>query len=757
MGHGAGSTSVPRLSSRSAALIVAVIIFSAGFVALNIISITLSYPHQLRGLYTYRSATVGDGLLLPVWAYGLTRAIAVQEPWPSRGRLVVACAALAGGAVGVTTQIAWLTSSSTVLNWTIPAPHRFNFAGWYHAGFLSVASAVFAALCAALWVRVRSEPTEEALARLRAYGAFAVTGPPLAFAGLLGLDNVPAGQNPLRASTFALPVIAMVILSLLLLSVTGRRGIRTCAALFVASVVPAAAFTAIFWPDSGFRGNTLLVVLTAMLGGIAIGPPGQQSRILDRVVTSLLVGICLAGPVAIAAGASKVSLATMAGALAVSMVLAAVEHFALVRQADVPKAEQIGEAGVPASGAVLALACAGSYLSDGGREGTWIAVVCPLLTTIIVSPWIALRFEPVIKAENDAVAADKLSLIKRNSYQAIGGITGMALVSLLALIVGTTPAIRWRVDSWNPVLVTMVCVAAGVLAIAALIMSMADKKSFHQIRCSAVCLASWTAIQCALFALAQPSGVVGVLVSAFMALVVGLFVAEGIRGNMSSLHNMPIDRPVKVIAALSGLAAGSTALWLLDMTVMVRSRPPSLFAAITAMIISVGAIQVLPYLAAQSLRRVPPQRFVSATPLDGVRQDSFVSLLLGIFVAWVPLAMFAHMGDLKSWVVTTFAYYCYLALAYMWIMRNNVEHVGRAFTRARLEAGGGQIPPDQNTALEGLRIHCQRQNAIALSALIPFAVTASLALASVSGGFKATSGPLGFIKTLLTFNVDNSP
>jgi hypothetical protein len=755
VGHGPGSASAQRLSPRWVALAAAAIILIAGFVALNVMSFTLNYSHQLRGLYTYRSATVGDGLLLPVWAYGLTRAMAVQERWPPWSRLVVACAALAGGAVGVATQIAWLTSTTTVPNWTIPAPHRFNFAGWYHAWFLSVASAVFAALSAALWLRVHSEPTEGVLARLRAPGAFAITGPPLAFAGLLAIDNVPAGQDPLRASTFVLPISAVLALSLLLVTATRRRGIKACVALLAVSVLPVAAFTAIFWPGSVFRSHTLLVVLAAMLGGVVVSPPGRRPRILNRVVVALQVGICLAGPVAIAADKSKVTLVPMATALVVSIALAAAEHFALVRQAYIPAGQEKGGTGVPAVGVVLALTCAGAYLSDGGGEGTWIVVACPILTALIVAPWIFLRFRPVIAAEDDGVAVEELSWIKRNSYQAIGGITGMAIVSLLALIVGTAPTRRWRVGSWNTMLVTMVCVAAGILVIAILIMLIADKRSFHQVRSSAACLASWTAGQCVLFALAQPSSIVGDLVSVFMALVVGLFVAEGIRGNMSSLHNMPIDRPVKVIAALSGLAAGATVLWLLDMTVMVRGKPPNLFAAIAAMIISVAAIQVLPYLAARSLRRLPSRQFVAATPLAGVLQDSFVSLLLGIFVAWLPLAILAHIGDLESWAVTTLAYFCYLAAAYMWIMRNNVEHVTRAFAKARQDAGGGQIPIDQNDALEGLRTHCRRQNALALSALAPVALVASIALATISGGFKSPSGPLDFIKTLLAFEAGN--
>jgi hypothetical protein len=740
---------MPKLSPRSFALLVALIVLVSGFGALNVASVIMNYSPKLRGLYSYRSAALGDGLLLPLWAYGLARAAAVQERWPGRTKIVIGCVALAGGVAGVATQIAWLRSATAAPNWTIPTPHTFNFAGWYHAAFLSVASAVFAALCAALWLRVRRESTVQALARLRAPGAFTVTCPPLAFACLLALDNVPTGQDPFHASTFVLPVVTLLILYALLVSATNGCGIKAATELTVASVLPAAAFTAIFWPGSIFRGPTLLIAVAAVLGGVAISPPSRLSRVEERAMAAVMIGVCLAGPVTGAADRSKVTFTPMLVALAVSIALAATERIVLIRLANVPVASSTRDSGVLAVGSVLALACAGAYLADNGKYGGWIALVGPLLTVAIVAPWIYRQFDVVIDAEKNGVAADELSRVKRNAYQAIGGITGMALISLLSLSIGTAPARHWRNGSWNTLLVVMISVAAAVLVVTILTMLLATKRSAHQVMVSAVCLAGWTVCQLGLFALAQPSGAVGVLVSVLVALIVGLFVAEAIRGNMSTLHNMPLDGLVKVITVLSGLAAGSTVLWLLDMTAMVRGKPSSLFAAITAMTISVSAILILPYLAARSLHRQPPRQFAPATPLAGVLQDSFVSLLLGIFVVWLPLTLFAHIGDVKSWAQVILPYMAYLSAAYIWIMRNNVEHVDRAFSGAREGAGSGPIPQDQRDALEGLRTHCQRQNRLALAALVPLIVVAVFSLLSELGGFKPTKGMLGFVRTLL--------
>jgi len=560
---------------------------------------------------------------------------------------------------------------------------------------------------------------------------------------------VPTGQTPWRASTFVLPAVALVILYVLLVSATHGRGIKVSTELTVASVLPVAAFTAIFWPGSVFRGLTVLTALAAMLGGVAISPPSRRSRVEERAVAAMLIGACLAGPVVVAASSSKVTFTPMLAALAVGIAFAGAERFALIRLANVRAASTAGDPGVLAVGAVLALACSGAYLSGGGRYGGWIALVGPVLAVTIVAPWIYRRFDVVIEAETMGVAADELSRTKRDTYQAIGGIAGMALISLLSLSIGTAPAQHWHNGSWNALLVAMMGVAAAVLVVVILVMLLAGKRSAHQVTVSAICLGVWTVCQCTLFALAQPSGVVGVPVSVLAALIVGLFVAEGIRGNMSSLHNMPLDGPVKVIAVLSGLAAGSTMLWLLGMTAMVKGKPSSLFAAITAMTISVSAIQLLPYLAARSLHRQPSKLFVPATPLSGVLQDSFVSLLLGIFVVWLPLAILAHIGDVQSWAQINLPYVAYLSAAYAWIMRNNVEHVDRAFAKAREEAGSGKVPFDQRTALEGLRTHCKRQNKLALGALVPLIVVAVFSLASELGGFKPTRGLLSFVRTLL--------
>ncbi|HEV2375916.1 MAG TPA: hypothetical protein VGS19_27585 [Streptosporangiaceae bacterium] len=652
--------------------------------------------------------------------------------------------------MGVATQISWKASASTPLNWTIPAPHTFNFAGWYHAVFLSLASALFAALGTALWLRLHSASTSQVLCRLRMPGAFAITCPPVTFAGLLALDNVRAGADPLSAQTFVLPGGTLLVVYVLTAFATHWRDFKTPAVLAMASAIPAAAVMAVFWPGSVFRGHSLLLAFAAMFGGVALSPIGEHPRVVHRAIAASLIGVSLAGPIVVAADATKVRFVPIAVALAVGMVLAAAERFLLVRLADSSASWTLKESGVFPVWVMLGLACAGVYLADGGEHPLWFGFAGLPLTLFVVAPSIYDRFEPVITGENAEVDAAALSLLKKNAYQVIGGITCLALLSLLSFVIGTTPAKDWKVGAWNASAVVMLITSGAVLIVVTLTLLIAANRPSPQAVVSATGLSTWVVCQLVLFAIAQPSGFAGMLIGIFMSVIVGLFVAEAITGNMAKLQNMPLDGPVKTIAALAGMAGGSTTLWLVSSASMIRGKPSNLAASIGFLVISVAAILLLPFLAAKSLHRSkPPRQFVPAAPLAGVLQDSFVSLLLAVFVGWLPVLVLARVGDLTSWTAAILAYAGYLSAAYVHIMRTNAEHVERVFDRAQKAAGDGEIPADRRAALEALRTHCRRQNILALIALIPLFAVALYSLATERGGFRPQTGVVGFLKGLL--------
>jgi hypothetical protein len=524
--------------------------------------------------------------------------------------------------------------------------------------------------------------------------------------------------------------------------------------LCAASVIPTAAIMAIFWPGSTFRGHSVLIALAAVFSGVALSSPGQRPRVVDRAVAASLIAISLAGPVIVAVNTHKVAFVPTAVALAVGMILAAVEQFLLLRLAEATGPWTVQNSGVLATGTLLGLTCAGGYLADGGAyvgsHALWFGAVGLLLTVLVVAPWISGQFEPVITAEDEGVAAPLLSQRKKDSYQVIAGMTGLALISMVSFIIGTTPAQDWRIGSWSALLTVVLIISSVTLLVVTSVLLVASTKPSPQSLASVIGLSIWTICQCLLFALIQPVGLKGNLIATYMALVIGLFIAEGIRGNLSSLHNLPFDGQVKLITVLGGMAAASTVLWLVGLTYSVKHRPSNLVAALIALLISVVAIQLLPYLAAKSLHRdSPPKQFVSAAPLAGVLQDSFISVLLAVFVGWVPVLVLAHLASLDQSGAVVLAYVGYFSAAYVYIMRNNVKHVERTFKTAREKSDNGIIPVDQKSALEGLRRHCQNQNALALIALLPLTLIAMLQIALEMAGFKPNAGPLDIIKRLL--------
>jgi hypothetical protein len=130
-------------------MLCATVVCASGFGVLSVLWLTGHHSSHLRGLFTYASATVGDGILIPVLT-GLLLAVnrSATLPRPINEARWMAFWALLGAIGGISTQLAWLADDHPELNWTLPRPHHFNYAGVYHGAFLVLMSAALAALAA---------------------------------------------------------------------------------------------------------------------------------------------------------------------------------------------------------------------------------------------------------------------------------------------------------------------------------------------------------------------------------------------------------------------------------------------------------------------------------------------------------------------------------------------------------------------------------------------------------------------------------
>jgi len=185
-----------------AALTAAVATGVGGFGVMCVLAATA--PTSLRSLpdlWSYRSATWGDGLLLPLSCGALVFARRNLPGGGSRG--VTATMAVAGGLGGLATQVFWLLDDSPRLNWTLPEPHRFNAAGVYHGVYLVIMSSIFAGLWASIISRIRaSVRAGDAVSWPLVGGGIGLAlGAGAGFAALVIADNQISAGSSSSAST----------------------------------------------------------------------------------------------------------------------------------------------------------------------------------------------------------------------------------------------------------------------------------------------------------------------------------------------------------------------------------------------------------------------------------------------------------------------------------------------------------------------------------------------------------------------------
>jgi len=203
----AGDILIP-LAPRYRALRAAYAIFCLGFGALNIFGALGLGDPRLPGLYSFRTATVGDGFLLPLLAYALVRSAGPRGPEGRFQAVFSRAGGITGVLLGLAVQAQALIDPDARLDWTFPAPHSYNFPGWYHAVFLVSASGFYGRELALVLARLREESRESrplALRRVRSLGTLAVLIPGFSFLGLLVEDGLSPD-----------PVTSMIVLGSLL-------------------------------------------------------------------------------------------------------------------------------------------------------------------------------------------------------------------------------------------------------------------------------------------------------------------------------------------------------------------------------------------------------------------------------------------------------------------------------------------------------------------------------------------------------------
>jgi len=190
-------------------------VLSAGFGALNAFYLTGgSVPRGLPGLYDFASATWGDGIALPIMTTALCYTVLILPP-SRHERLAASLSAVVSGALGIATQILWLRDDAPRANWTLPRPHHFTAAGWYHAAFLIGMCTLTGALWALALSRLATADIHRRREATKPAATAAVGG--AAFIALLAVD----ASAPTVTSAGQATLYATAIGTLLLVAVAG--------------------------------------------------------------------------------------------------------------------------------------------------------------------------------------------------------------------------------------------------------------------------------------------------------------------------------------------------------------------------------------------------------------------------------------------------------------------------------------------------------------------------------------------------------
>lgn len=679
-------------------------------------------PPGLPGLYVFRSATWGDGLLLPLLALCLrvlTLRLGTAQEAPSSRRGVVAGVALAGAALGGAVVLTWLLDDRPGLNWTNPKPHHFNAAGTYHAVFLVLACALFAGLGADLVVHLRragAEAVRKALTSSWASVALACT----AGYGYLGFLDGTRG-NATAGSTASLTVMAVAaaVVVAALFSFGGGASLAYVNTLVVALILTflTVAF-ALSHPH--LDALTYAALASALLSGVGLTATTHSGSHVSAVEALGVCGIFCATTVYVSTTHSDklwvaVAAAFLAtsGAVALRWLRSNVTH--MPRQSPVT-----GKYGLAAgiSACLLLSSMFAAWINErAGDEyvtGGFILTVVGAVLGGVFFQYFKADFTDLMRIEGentDRPDAERAGRAQREAAKRVwirlASYSLAAFSAMLVLSISLAPSLGWHPGGaglrWHIVggavgIATAVAVlVARTLAVAA--RPHADRE--HRETPSRTDTPAWVCtgggglVLVVVGASVVRAGEVNVLAMA-QAVMIALFAAEGMLGNGVWLHVAKLTPASRSAVTAVALAVGLTTYW--SLTDLIRPAGhaahlgESLFAWLCCAIL-VCALVVSTTAAAYVAGGRP--YWTDYPPAKSVAQDVFLLSVLWLALGWFPQTVLTHVpasaperwaavGTLLAGFMLTFC------PPFLWTLENNDTHVCRQ--RARRGASGPDWP-----------------------------------------------------------------
>jgi hypothetical protein len=467
-------------------------VLAGGLGALASLARWSDYPAHLRGLATYRSATYGDGIALPLLAALLLAAVQSRSLPPihrlRRGRLQIAIGAGIGLCLGAAVQALWWLDPDPPRNWTLPAPHHFTLAGRWHATFLIAMSGVFAGLWVALLVKLRwvqAQPGHELPRLLRSRTAVWLTANAVFFTVLVALDNRDATATQATLTTaVAIAVVAVTLMASLAVA-CGAAALAALPSIGLGATIAAAGVVVVVqFPSSAAEVPAklvplLFVELTAAGVGFAMTHDATTPSWWERYLVATLFTLSGAAWLDHRFDSLLIPLALPAAAVAAAWLVRWRRDQRLAFARDFLAA-------CGTSAVLLAIARAAVWIQQQHDQGFltagFILTVCGVIAGRLLFPHVRDVFQTLIDSEEQlgagaGVAADSRAqhqAIAATAWQRTAGYAVAATSALVLLAIATAPSLGFRPGRGQPSgLLPFLCLAMAAVALAAPVMLLA--------------------------------------------------------------------------------------------------------------------------------------------------------------------------------------------------------------------------------------------------------------------------------------------
>ena len=682
-----------------------------GYVALLLFWKLGANPAGVPGLFHYRDATWGDGLLLPLLATFLVILIRRLDPtarqWPTW------IAGVVGAAAGGSLIFTWWSDPHPSPNWTLTAPHDFTAPGKWHAAFLIAASAFFAAAWVELFRRIRASEAGEAaeiLASPVTAGAVACTA---AYAWLAASDSARAAQTASgRGSLLALAASAVALIACL--TWAARGNLAQVARTAFAGLLVAAAL-GVFFDTYGRTGSFMLIaaLIGALAAGVALsGAPGHDAHFskLEMVAVPALFAILAL----LAAHTTRLVIVIFAPptAMIVSAALRYLYSSGDERRRTWLSAYYLAGSGISAS--LLGAGAFGLWLS-AHRANAYITAAF-LLTIIgavlggVFLPYYKTDYIKLMQIEGDQALRQPGGQPSSGQHQAaftawlrLGGYATAATASMLVLTVALAPSLGWKTGTaqvpWRyPLgigLIGLILTLPAVGALAEARKKHSDQgglytprggskyawRSFLGTASVAVLGTIWL----------LHDGELNGLALAQTTLLVA-FTTVTMAGNGALLHARRVDRRALLAIATACFAVFVAVYWSLTNAVQSAGSLPTVGTSFAAFITTVLFVTFLveTTTCAAYVAGGQPYR-TDYAPVWGGLQDCFLMTCMWFLLGWTPQTVLAHIpvSTPERWSAIGTILAGFLLLfgpAFLWILENNDTHVERQRRIRRVEA-----------------------------------------------------------------------